>query len=956
MSHEGRSSRSLLPAREHLAGALVAIVLAAAVFGWSGTFRRSRDATPSLDDPSATLPVDPQVVIDSLDNGLRYYIRPNSYPEKTAELRLVVNAGSVLEDDDQRGLAHAVEHMAFRGTEHFPGTQLVEYLQSLGMRPGDDLNAYTSFDETVYRLTVPLDRSDALERAFSILADWAHGVRFDSTEAARERGVVFEEWRDGRDAGRRLSEARTAALLGGSRYAVRPPIGDTATLTRFDVVAMRRFYGTWYRPDLMAVVAVGEFPASRVRRMIERYFGAIPRAADAPARPAFPVTLSPRPRAVVLSDSETPRARVALWRLEPADAPHVVRDMRARIAREMFDAMLDARLAELARRDDTPLRTATTAREELTRDVDAHIVYADVPESEILPGLDALATELERVRRHGFTREELERERRVLLRQAEQELTFEEIPNSANLAGDYVSHFLRGEPILSRETDDSLYALLLPAIHLDEVNRVAAAMGRDSGLVVVVSTNGRAPGAADSVRVLAALAAARARDVQPYTAPPPLPPLIARRPDPGRIVTERELPLLQMTEWTLSNGMRVLLKPTSFRAHEVRLLAWAPGGASLANDDDYLSAYLADRVVLSSGIGGFDATQLDRMLDGSSARVRPEIDDVAIALRGRSDFAEVVQLFQLLHLYLTAPRADTAAFDGLRRQLAQSMRARTSDPDAAFFDTLSAVLGQHHPREVAPTPAQYEAMSLDRALAFYRARMENGSNFTVAIVGAFTPSDFRELVETYLASLPTGSREEPRDVGIHYARGPLDVVVRRGIEPKADTRIVFTGAVTPTSSTLAHLHVLREILAVTLDARIRDSLGGTYGVEVSWSIDHQPDPEYAFTVSFTADPTRVDSLARVAIAEIDRFRTTGPSRQELANAKAAEARELAQNFEDNEWWLDQIESHLRLGWPLEELLERRRTIRAMTPESLRDAARRYLDPRAYVRVTRVPER
>lgn len=942
-------------AREQIAALVVVAILGSILFGWTGALRRAHPPEPTLDDPSALLPMDPHVIVDSLENGLRYYVKRNGFPERTAELRLVVNAGSILEDDDQRGLAHAVEHMAFRGTEHFPDDQLVGYLQSLGMRSGEDLNAYTGFDETVYRLTVPLDRSRALERAFTILADWAHGIRFDPLDAARERGVVFAEWREGRSAGRRLFEARTAALLDGSRYAARLPIGDTATLSKFDLAAMRRFYTDWYRPDLISVVAVGDFSPARVRQLVREHFGGIPRPASPRPRPVVPVAFPDHPRAVVLSDDVAPRARVALWRLEAARAPRVVRDMRARIARELFDSLLDARLADAALRDDSPLRVATSSRSELTRGVDAHVVYADVPERAILPGLEALATELERVRRHGFTSEEFERQRRAMVREAEQELYFDETLNSATIAEEYVRHYLRGEPILSRSAGDSLHALILPAIRLEEVNAFAAAVGSDSGRVAVITTNRRGSRVASGGSVLTTLAAVRARAVEPYEAPVPLGPLIARRPEPGHVTSEKELPELQMVDWTLSNGMRVLLKPTPFRAHEILFLAWSAGGASMAEDADYLSAFLSDRVVDASGVGAFDAAQLERMFDASSVSVSPEMGDAYVAIRGSSNFEDVVTLFQLAHLYFTAPRVDTAAFRGMREQLAQRARGRATDPEAAFRDTVAATLSQHHPRNLTPTADAYRAMSLARALGFYRARMANASNFTVVIVGSFESGDLRDLVETYLGSLPPGTRELPRDVGVRYARGVVERTLRRGTEPRADTRISFTGSIEPTSRTLTELHVLRDLLAVALESRVRDSLGGTYGVNVELEIRNEPRHEYALSVSFAAAPQRIDSLADAILAEVDRLRTHGPTRQELANEKAAEARELAAGLEDNSWWLDRIESHLALGWPLEEIGEERRIIDRMTVESVRDAASRFVSAKNYVRVTRYPE-
>ncbi|HEX6020830.1 MAG TPA: insulinase family protein, partial [Solirubrobacter sp.] len=858
-----RIFRPMATSRENVAAVLVAVLLVALFFGWRAVRSGTSEILP-FGEPAATLRNDPAVEIDSLPNGLRFYIRRNGWPERSAELRLVVNAGSVLEEEGERGLAHVVEHMAFRGTERFPGDRLVAYLQSLGMRPGTDLNAYTAFDETVYRLTIPLDDGQALERGFAILADWAHRVRFDSADVARERRVVFEEWRQDRDAGRRLYEQRTAMLLGGSRYAQRAPIGDTAVLARFTVDDVRRFYRRWYRPDLMAVVAVGDFPAGRVRDLVERYFAPIPRPDSAPQRPRFEVPMPSETKVAVLSEEEATRTRVALWRVSPVHVLRTRADMRREIAREMLDAMFDARLAELSRRSDAPLRNATTTREDLTRGLEGFVVHGDVAERGILEGLQALATETRRVQRHGFTAPELERQRRAMLRQNEQELTVEELPNSSRLADAAVHHYLRGEPMLTRDDVEQLYADLVPAVRLEEVNALAKAAVADSGRVLLVTTRRRDVGTRAAPRLLEVLATVDTSSVPPWQDPTPTGPLIAKRPEPGRIVSQRELASLEMTEWMLSNGMRVLLKPTSNAAREVLFVARAPGGASLAGDDEYVSAYLSDRIIEAMGVGAYDARQLERILDATTVSLEPHIDDEDVSLRGSADFVDLVTLFQLAHLYFTAPRADTAAFESMRRQLQQSLRGRGADPDAAFRDTVLVTLGQHHPRELPPSEAMYEKLDLEDALQFYRERTANAANFTVIMVGSFVASDLRDLVERYLGSLPAGKRESARDAGSRYPRGVVERRFARGADPKAVTRISFVGSVTPTQDSIQALHLAHELVSAVVEGALRDSLGGTYGVDVDLTLGPPPRYEYALSLEFTAAPERLDSLVRAA--------------------------------------------------------------------------------------------
>ena len=951
--------RSLSRLTEHAAAIIIAVGLAIALFGWSGSVRRLRPADEALDDPDAALPTDPRVIVDSLENGLRYYVRENVAPRNTAELRLVVNAGSILEDDDQRGLAHAVEHMAFRGTTHFPGERLVDYLENLGMRQGQDVNAYTDFDETVFRLTIPTDDKRALEQGVAILADWAAGVRFDSADAARERGVVFEEWRAERGAGRRLYEARTALLLHGSRYAQRLPIGDTAVLSRFDVGAMRRFYRDWYRPDLMSVVAVGDFAPARVRSLIRQHFASIPRRTGERTRSTYS-TLStehaPQQRVAVLTDTEATRARVALWRLVPDAPARSVAEMRTQISRELFDAMLDARLAEVARRRDSPLRSAGTSRPELARGSGAFVISSEVPRDGILSGLDALVSEVERLRRDGFSQTELERQRRILQRDAEQALSVNVTPNSSNLADAYARHFLEGEPMLARATTRGLYVRLVPAIRLEEVNRLAREAGADSGRVVVITTPRAGVIVPDSSKVMSTIAEVERRPTVPHDDTTSVEQLLPRRPDPGKITAEHELPNLRMTEWMLSNGMRILLKPTYYRANQILVTAWSPGGASLANDADYVSAYMSDRIVNAMGLGAFDETQLDRLLAGTSVRLTPVVRDHDVALRGESNLTDLATLFQLLHLYFTAPRSDTAAFTSLRDMLKRGAVARVADPDAAFRDTIRVTLGKHAMRNRPSTAGLYQELDLRRALDFWRQRTANASNFTVLVVGSFEPSDVRELVSQYLASLPAGTREGPRDTGTRYADGVVERVVHKGIDPRGDTRIIFTGDVDRDPDGMERLHLLRELLSSSLESRLRDSLGGTYSVDVDLTVEHPPSWEYALGIEFAAAPGRLDTLATATFAEIERLRRSGPTSQELSKIKAAEVREVNAGLEDNEYWMDELESHLRMDWPLDHILQQRKELDSVDVVGMKSTAMKYLRLDNYVRVSRVPAR
>ncbi|HKO16546.1 MAG TPA: insulinase family protein [Gemmatimonadaceae bacterium] len=948
MSHQNTTT-----GRETLIAIAIAAVIALGVgIGWSRQQRPDANACCDALALGAPLPPDPKVLTGRLRNGLRYFIRER-HVESGVELRLVVNAGSVLEDDDQRGLAHAVEHMAFRGTQRFPGRAIVDTLEALGMRSGVDLNAYTGFDDTEYDLSLPSDSGQALERGVSILAEWAHGLRFDPAEAARESGVVLGEWRSGRSAARRLADARTALLLGGSRYAIRLPIGDTLVLRHFDVAAMRRFYRDWYRPDLMAVVAVGDFDSGRVEELVRREFGSIPAPEASRPRPLFEAVPSPRLRAAITTDPEATLVRVALWRVLPHGMARTVGEFRKRIAQDLFVSMLDARLAEAARRPDAPFLRASFDDQSLTRTTDGFALRADVTPAGVGRGVAALEAEVARVARDGFTSTELERQKAVLRRAAQS--NYANGPGSSQLADEYADHFLTAEPVLGRDDEYALRQRLLPEIGLADVSRFAASLLPDSGAVVLLSAPARLAARLPDEQTLVRQARDGAsRPPVPYTDAGSGAQILAREPNSGIIAQERARHDIGTIEWTLGNGMRVLVRPTHVESGRIELEAWAPGGASLVPDPDFASAYMSDRAVSATGIGVLDATALEKALAGHELTLAPYVSETEVGLSGEAAPRDVDLLFRLVYLYFTSPREDSAAFRVFRTRNEELLRRRGADPDAAFDDTVRATLADHAARSGLLSAAMYRTIDLHTALAFYRARFANASGFTTVIVGDASLDRLRPLVERYLASLPAGRPEEPRYLERRYPRGIIERTVRGGSEATSRTRLVFTGPVFYDQLTAQRLGALRELLQLRLESRLREELGATYDLGADLSVRTGPHPEYAFTIEFTSAPERSDQLVHEALAQIAELRAHGPSDVELEKIRAAERHDNEDVSDDDDFWLRELRSHARLGWPLEDIVGHAKLVNEMTAGSLRDAAARFLSPGDYVRVTRLP--
>jgi zinc protease len=905
---------------------------------------------------SVKLRPDPHVTIGTLPNGLRYYIRENRRPEKRAELRLVVNAGSVLEGDDQRGLAHFLEHMAFNGTAHFARQELVSYLESIGMSFGADVNAYTGFDETVYMLTVPTDSAATFARGFEILEDWAHGVTLDSTEIEKERGVVIEEWRLGRGADERMRDTIFPVLFNNSRYAVRLPIGERSTLETFRPEAVKRFYRDWYRPDLMAVIAVGDFDKAQVERTIRERFARIPPPAGARARAAFNVEPQPTWQAVIATDKEAPTTRVELYRLLPVQSEDTEGAYRRGMIERLHNNMLNARLAELAQKPNPPFIGAGGGNGRLVRTIDFYALGAAVKEDGVLAGLEALLTESERARRHGFTESELDRTKRTMLRHYESAFAERDKTNSEEHASEYVRSYLEQEPIPGIEAEYEMMQRFLPGITLAEVNAVSRAWETPGGVIVV-----QAP-AKEGVRIpakrelLDLAAAVRARTIEPYSDLVANVPLVRNPPTGGSIVSERTTPEIGLTEWRLSNGARVLLKATDFKQDEVVFRAYSAGGASLASDSDYESAQFASLIVSMAGLGELDAVQLRKALAGKNVQVSPFISDTDEGLAGSASPRDLETLLQLTYLHFTAPRQDSAAFQSLMDRFRGAIQNRGSDPMSVFQDTVQVVLAQHHPRARPVTEEKLSEVDLVRALSFYRDRFADASDFTFAFVGSFNPDSLRPLIVRYLGGLPSINRKETfRDVGIRPPAGLVERTVRKGVEPRSQTRVTWSGEFEYTPHSRRVLTALGSALDIKLRDALREELGGTYGVSVQPTWSKMPYPHYSFTMDFGSAPDRVPELTRAALLQIDSMQKFGPSADVLQKVKETQRRAWETDVRKNSYWLSSIVTRDRIGEDQKDILAIPANIDLITPADVQNAARRYLPADRYVRVTLFPE-
>jgi zinc protease len=909
---------------------------------------------------TARIPTDSRIRSGTLPNGLKYYIRKNTKPEKRAELRLVVNAGSVLETESQRGYAHFVEHTAFNGTRNFAKNDLVKYLQSIGVRFGADLNAYTGFDETVYILPIPTDTARIVAQAFTILEDWAHGQIFDTTEVINERGVVHEEWRSGKGAGERMLMQWLPIALKNSLYAQRLPIGTEQTIMSATAATLRPFYRDWYRPDLMAVVAVGDFDVADIERRIRTHFSRIPRARPtAPKRPIVPIPGNKEPLIAIASDKEATSTEVSLFFKQPAQATKTVGDYRRDLIGNLYLSMLNDRLNEITQKPDAPFIGAGASKGGFVgREVSPFSLGAAVQDGAVERGLEALLVEARRVDQFGFLQSELDRARQDMMRGYERAYAERDKTQSGRFAEEYIRVYLEGEAAPGIEWEYRAVQKLLPTISLADVNRLAAGWITDEDRIVIVQAPQK-----DSVKlptqasILAAFDRASKAPVVAYTETVSSDALIASAPTPGRIVATRALPS-GVFEWKLSNGARVLVKPTDFKADQILFGAYSPGGHAFASNADYMSAVLAPQIVGLSGLGAFSRVDLGKKLAGKAASVSPSISEMGEGLQGSASPKDLETLFELTYLTFTGVRLDTTAWTAFKQNVAPFLANRGVDPEQVFSDTMQVTMAQNDFRARPISPATFGEVNPERAIAFYRERFADASDFTFALVGNVDSTTLRPLVERYLASLPNlGRKDSTTSKSLGPPKGVIQKTVRKGVEQKANTTIFFTGACRYAPEDRFALRTLIDAIELRLVETLREKLGGTYSPNVDGGCSRSPRQEYSVVITFQSSPENVEPLTQATMALIDSIKTHGPLQADVDRVREQITRRREVEVKENTYWLSNILARDQAGEDIGGLTTAYdEMVRKLTAAQIKEAAQRYLNTANYARFVLLPEK
>ena len=905
------------------------------------------------------IPFDAAVTRGTLPNGLTYYIRKNTRPEKRVSLRLAVKAGSVDEENDQQGLAHFLEHMAFNGTKRFKPGELVAALESTGARLGPHVNAYTSFDETVYMFQLPTDKEGLVEKGVQALADFAGGMTLDPKEIDKERGVVIEEWRGGLGAGSRLRDQQIPVLFYESKYAERLPIGKPEVLKAFQPDRLRAFYTKWYRPDRMAVVAVGDVDVAEIEALIRKEFGALPKPAGAAPARDYAVPLHSELLVKMATDPEATQSSVSLIGKRKRITEETVGGYRTDLVRRIVFQMLNERFDDLSRKPDAQFLNAGAYQSGLSATTGLVEIGASVQEGKIPQGLAAMVIEANRAVQHGFAEGELDRARKRITASFDRAYAERDKTESNAYVQEYVNHFLEDEPSPGIEYERKMVQALLPGITLAEVTAAAKELFGDASRVIL-AVSPQKPGLTvpSEAELRAAVASAEKVAVTAWNDTASTRALIERVPDPGAIKNRREIPELGVTVVTFSNGVEAWFKPTDFKNDEVLYSLASSGGSSLAPAPMFPEASLATIYSQFSGFGGHRAVDIQKLLAGKTVSTSPSMSLSSHGIQGQSNPANVETALQLMHLQFTAPGDDPDAFAMIKKNLEAAYQNRERSPDAMFSEKVGEVnTGGHY---TAKPPSLERIGKLDRAamVSLYKERFANAADFTFFMVGAFKVDEVLPLVAEYIGSLPSTGKPSAKfkDVGLKFPEKVVRERVAKGTEPRARTIVSFYAEPPLEENEQSRVEAATEVLEISLRDIIREELGETYNVSVGLS---QPLPQRGagrIAVTFGGAPDKIDSMIDRVLKEVQRLQQEGPSEDLTNRAKETARREYETARKQNGYWLGRLQSAKLLGRDPMLILTREQRIAAITPQNVHEMFKKYFPMDRYTVVTLVPEK
>ena len=905
----------------------------------------------------APLPIDPKVKYGKLENGLTYYIRHNSFPKNRAEFYIAQNVGSILENDTQRGLAHFLEHMAFNGSKNFPGKSMLNYLESNGVKFGTDVNAYTSFDETVYNISnVPVNRDGIIDSCLLILHDWANAIALEDKEIDEERGVIREEWRTRTNANMRILEKLIPQVFAGSQYANRMPIGTMDIVMNFPYQTLKDYYHKWYRPDLQGIIIVGDIDVEKTEKKLQEIFNTIPKPENAAERIYYTVPDNKEPIVAIAKDKEATSSQVTVYykhKPMPKELKATIAGILNIYLKSVTSMMLNDRLKEISEKPEAPFMSAYSYDGNfiVSKTMDAFTTMAISKEGETENALKALLQETERVNQFGFTESEYERAKANLLSMIENMYKEREKQKNSSYVEEYVTHFTDGGSICGIETDYALLNKVAASTDIEQVNKyIQDLIGEENIVVTITGPEKEGVSYPSETEILTLLKAVKDEKLQPYVDKISDEPLIAQEPEAGSIVKTSIDKKFGTTIWTLSNGAKVVIKPTTFKDDEILLSGISKGGSLLYGDRDISNLKVFNNIIDLGGLGNFNNIDLKKVLAGKNVSLSIGLDSRSEIVSGSSTPKDLATLMQLLYLSFTDQHKDDDAVNAWKSKIKDMLKNVSANPRSAFQDSLNVALYKTNPRKMNLKVEEIDEIDYERILQIWKERFGDASDFTFTFVGNIDENKLKPLVEKYIASLPsTYSKEKP---GIDKIGIRMDDYSNHFEKPmQTVTSTVYAAYVGKCKYSLENsikLNMFDQIMDIVYTATIREEEGGTYGVGTQSVLSKETDT-WMFLFGFDTNPEMQEKLEKRAIAELETVVKEGPSEEDFNKVKEYMLKSHAENLHENKYWLGIIDTYNRYG--IDNMSNFETIVQKQTPESIRKLLKKLFAKAAFIEVS-----
>ena len=911
-------------------------------------------------DPTAPLPNDESVLHGVLENGMTYYIKSNQEPKERASFYMIQDVGALLEEDDQNGLAHFLEHMAFNGTKHFEGKGIINTLEKHGVAFGKNINAGTGQDQTVYMLMdVPVNKPGLLDTCLLILNDWSNYLLLTEEEIDAERGVIKEEWRTSRTPQWRMQQGSMPYVYPDSKYAERDVIGSLDVIENFEYDALRDFYHKWYRTDLQAIAVVGDFDAEEMEQKVIDLFSKIPAVVDPAPRPIFEIPDHEDIKFGVVTDKEAAQTRIQFLIRHKTDGikPESVMDHREEYIRELYGAMMSQRFNELLQKGDPPFVFGGAFYGDFVRGYEIFgMVLAPKPNEEAL-GLEAILTEVERANRYGFTESELERAKADILTAWEKKYNERDKISNDDYMWDYIGHYMNKDAYLSAETGYMLVQGLLPTITTADFNpRMEAWFHDKNRSLVITGQEGEGHVHLTREEAKAIFEKVAAAEIEPYEEEALAESLVSTELVPSTIVSTQKLEVFDAIEWTLENGAKVIYKHADFEKDEVSIRAFSPGGASLYEDQDVPSADMLTGLTSFYGLGEFDATSLQKMLAGKQVELYMSLGELNEGLSGQSTPRDLETMMQLLYLSFNEPRFDEEAHAAIMSRYRGLVENLGNNPQKIMGDSLNLILSDHHPRTRIFDMDYLEDIEYATLEKIYRERFTDADDFFFVIVGNLDEDELKPLVQQYMGAIPKLERTETWiDRGVREPDGVVEKTIPMELEtPKANVNVIINKPMEYNPKNRLVLTVVEGILDIRYLESVREDEGGTYGVRVNGTLARLPQGKATLRMSFDCDPEKMEKLKAIIYKEIEEMVANGPRQEDLDKVLENLLKEREQSKEHNAYYLNAIYSYYVTGINFDDPVNYEDLIRGLTVKDVQEVMQAFYQDPNVVDVVFVP--